>query len=395
MADAIHLLERQYQRLRERDGVEFWRELPRFYEMITTGPRPLVSALAQLRERASAQECAFRAADTALIPELVELRNEFVRLAPEADDSGTPRPGDPSMGWNYSLANFDQLASGGPDRLVENIHDDDSASATMLRILQSKLNELRYLPPPPGSQGHTGAREPRALGPELDDLSRRLRNIADRHQHEARKYQQGLKRHGGFQVELLDMGIQELNPEPREVRTDEDHHRWANDRFLRAMTGWDAVGAALAGHPFTSDISRHQVELLTEKMKAAADAVYEDLRYKLVNAPRTYVQRLAAWVVSPGYGFVAGPCAVGIVTAVAQNTSAGLGVFVALAAAFALLPPIVASLPTLTLNASLVAGAVLTATAVAVVFVTVGFAASVLAGALMGSVFLLGRRSPA
>jgi hypothetical protein len=70
-------------------------------------------------------------------------------------------------------------------------------------------------------------------------------------------------------------------------------------------------------------------------------------------------------------------------------------VFVALAAAFALLPPIAASLPTLTLNASLVAGAVLTAAAVAVVFVTVGFAASVLAGALFGAVFLLGQRSRA
>jgi hypothetical protein len=389
--DAIHLLERQYQRLHERDGVEFWRELPRFYETITTGPRPLVSALAQLRAQASAQEREFRAADSAFIPEFVELRNELVRLAPESDDSGTPRPGDPSLGWNYSLANFDQLASGGPDRLVENIRDDDSASGTMLRILQSKLNDLRYPRPLPGSQGHLGSSEPRALGPELNDLSRRLRNVADRQQHEARKYQQGLNR-GGFQIELLDMGIQELNPQPREVRTDEDHHRWANDRFLRAMTGWDAVGAALAGHAFTSDISRHQVELLTEKMKASADAVYEDLRYTLVNAPRTYVQRLAAWVVSPGYGFVASPCAVGIVTAFAKNTSAGLSVFIALAAAFALLPPIVASLPTLTLTASLVTGAVLTAAAVAVVFVTVGFAASVLAGALMGAVFLLGQR---
>jgi hypothetical protein len=191
------------------------------------------------------------------------------------------------------------------------------------------------------------------------------------------------------------MGIEELNPQPREVRTDEDHHQWANDRFLRAMTGWDAVGAALAGHPFTSDISRRQVALLTEKMKAAASAVYEDLRYKLVNAPRTYLQRLAAWVVSPGYGFVASPCAVGIVTALAKNTSAGLGVFVVLAVASALLPPSVASLPTLRLNASLVAGAVLTAAAVAVVFVTIGFAASVLAGVLMGAVFLLGQRSRA
>jgi len=393
VADAIHLLESQYQRLRERDGVEFWRELPRFYETITTGPRPLVSALAQLREQATAREREFRAADTALIPELVELRNELARLAPGADDAKAPRPGDPSMGWNYRLANFDQLASGGPDRLVENIHDDDSASGTMLRILHSKLNDLRY--PPPGSQGNSGARDPQALGPALDDISRRLRNVADRHQHEARKCQQGLKRHGGFQVELLGMGIEELNPQPREVRTDEDHHQWANDRFLRAMTGWDAVGATLAGHPFTSDTSRHQVELLTEKMKAAADAVYEDLRYKLVNAPRSYAQRVAAWVVSPSYGFVAGPCAVGGVTALARNTSAGLGVFVALAAAFALVPPIVAGLPTLTLNASLVAGTILTAAAVAVVFVTVGFVASVVAGVVMGAVFLLGQRSRA
>jgi hypothetical protein len=94
----MDLLDRQYQRLRERDGVEFWRELPRFYETITNGPRQLVSALAELREQASGQEREFRAADAALIPELVELRNELVRLAPEADAVGDPETGRPEYG---------------------------------------------------------------------------------------------------------------------------------------------------------------------------------------------------------------------------------------------------------------------------------------------------------
>jgi hypothetical protein len=268
------------------------------------------------------------------------------------------------MGWNYSLANFDQLASGGPNRLVENIDDDDSASGTMLRILQSKFNDLRYPPQTPGSQGQSVPREPKALGPELDDLSRRLRNVADRHRHEAGKYRQALKRHGGFQVQLLDIGSEQLNPKPREVHTEEDRLQRANDLFMRSVTGWAAVEAALAGRPHNSDISRRMMEVLTEQMKAAADAVYEDLRYKLSNAPRTYFQRLAAWVSSPAYGFVASPCAVGVVTALAKDKAAGVGVYVALAVALALLPPILERLPALRFNASLVAGAALTAAAV-------------------------------
>jgi hypothetical protein len=51
MADPIELLDRHHQRLHERNGTEFVRELRPFYDFITAGPAPVAEALAELRER--------------------------------------------------------------------------------------------------------------------------------------------------------------------------------------------------------------------------------------------------------------------------------------------------------------------------------------------------------
>jgi hypothetical protein len=400
MADPMELLERQYTRLRELEGAEFVRELPRFYETITAGPRPLPSLLAELRGEAREYAAAFDVANDELIPELVTLRHELVTLAPEADDSGQARPPGPSMSWTYGLSNFDQLAAGGPERLVENVDQDPSPSGTMLRILQSKLNALRYPATAPGAPvADAPAATPSStsggptVGREVDDPGRRLRNAADRHRHALNTYRQAVNRRGGFQVQLLDMAIEQMNPKPREVHTPEDRRQWVEDLLMRSMSGWTAVEAVASGHTPSTDHERHMLEIQTRKLKSAADAVYEDLRFKLANARTTYVQRFATWVGTPGYGFVAGPCGVGAVAAVIKNQFSPAAVFVALAVAWALVPPGVGSLPNIALNAASLTSALIMAAVLVVVLVTVGFAASVGACLLLGVLFVLGQRS--
>lgn len=400
MAEPMELLERQYTRLRELDGAEFVRELPRFYETLTAGPHPLPSLVAELRGEAREYAAAFDAANEELIPELVTLRDELVTLAPEADDSGQARPPGPSMSWTYGLSNFDQLAAGGPDRLVENVDQDPSPSGTMLRILQSKLNGLRYPATAPGAPvADAPAATPSStsggptVGPELDELGRRLRNAADRHRHALNTYRQAVNRRGGFQVQLLDMAIEQMNPKPREVHTPEDRRQWVEDLLMRSMSGWTAVEAVASGHTPSTDNERHMLEIQTRKLKTAADAVYEDLRFKLANARSTYVHRFATWVGTPGYGFVAGPCGVGAVAAVIKNQFSPAAVFVALAVAWALVPPGVGSLPNIALNAASLTSALIMAAVLVVVLVTVGFAASVGAGLFLGVFFVLGQRS--
>jgi hypothetical protein len=390
--EPIDLLDRQYERLRTRDGVAFMRELPRFYETITAGPTAVVAAMRTLRKEAEACEREFQDADLSLIPELVQLRSELVALAPECDDSGDLRPPNPTMSWTYGLANFDQLASHGPDRLVERGDDDPSRSGMMLRILQSKLNELRHPVPTPGILAPDGA-APQEPQTGVDDFGRRLGNAADLHRHHVRTYQQACNSRGGFQFQVLDLAIEQLNPAPRNIQTDEDRHHWIRGVFMRSMSGWAAVEAAVAGHPHDGDISRHMVESLTEKTKAASDVVYEDLRLKLISTPSTYSQRLTGWLSSPSFGIFETPCAAGAVTGITQANVTGVVVFVALAAVFAILPPALRNLPDIKLNAvSLVCTAV-AAAVIAVVFVTTGFAAALLAGLLLGGAFMLGKRS--
>jgi hypothetical protein len=397
MAEPIDLLDRQYQRLAERDGAEFIRELRPFYTFITEGPAAVVRALAQLRVEAASQEQTFQEHDQRLIPELVGLRDELVARAPEIDDSDVPRPagrGVPSMEWQFGLANFDELATGGPDRLAVHQDLDTSASGMMLRILEHNLQRLQWT-----TEASDGALQPseRNLRHDLDDLARGLRNLSDRHRHAAQQFTQAIQQQGGFQVIYLDMVVREMNPAPQEVETDEEEHAWMDEAFKRVAAGWYYVQDAVAGRPL-NERARQTLDIHVSRLKPAAERVYEDLRMKLATAPpvaarTTYGERLRRWVISPGYALLGGPCVAGAVTGIVQGQHAGLGVFIGLAALFGLVPPFVASLPEVTFSGASWLYAILTSAVVVFVFSAVGVVAAIVAFVILTTVFILGQRA--
>jgi hypothetical protein len=143
----LELLDRQYARVRDKDGAAFFVELRRFVELIESQAQ-LTQTLDELRAEAAATEQAFREHDARLVPDLVELRQELVRLAPEADDSTMTRPQQeiltPVPAWNFSLANFDQVATDGPDHVIQRTGYDDSRSGMLVAILQNKLRRLQW-----------------------------------------------------------------------------------------------------------------------------------------------------------------------------------------------------------------------------------------------------------
>ena len=186
----------------------FVQELPRFYELISSGAAG--KALAELRQDAHERVLRFKAHDRGLIPELVEVKADLVRRAPEVDDSPIRRPRGthpPPLEWQFGFANFDQIASHGPDRLVVAQGQDTSASGMLLRILDNKLRQLRWR-----RTGPSGATEisQENLRPDLDDLARRVRNLGDRHRHAEQEFSQEMSRHGGFQVAYLDGAIEQM-----------------------------------------------------------------------------------------------------------------------------------------------------------------------------------------
>jgi hypothetical protein len=397
-ADVVQLLDRQHERLHAQDGVEFVHELRRFYDFITAGPDEVTGVLTGLRAEASHIEQEFERHDAKLVPELVALKAEFVDRARDADDSGVSRPhsiGPPPMSWAFSFANFDQVATGGRERNVLRQGSDASASGMLIRILEAKLHELRWMVTSP--QGIRSVSET-DLRPELDDLGRRLRNISDRHRHAAQEYAQAVERHGGFQVQYLDVAVAEMNPAPRQVETDADEHAWMDDTFRRVAGGWHVMETAAAGRTL-DDLGRRTLEIQVERLKPAAERVYEDLRLKLATAPPppeptpAYGQRLQTWVNSPTFALIGGPCIAGVVTAIVIGKGAGLGVFLALTVALAVLPPLWGHLPRMTYTTSSLVFAGLMAAVVIVLLVTVGLVAAVGAFVLLVLAFTLGQRT--
>jgi hypothetical protein len=203
VSDVIELLDREHQHLAGAADIEFVRRLRRFYEFITDGPEPVRAALKELRGEAAERERAFQEHDRELIPALVELKQELVERATEADDSNVPRPrsggrGLPSLHWQYGFANFDQLVTGGPDRMLAHEGVDMSVSSMLLSILQGKLRDLQTVVTAP-----SGVRtiSDENLRPDLDELVKHWRNLSERHRYHVREYEQAVNDHGGFQVQ--------------------------------------------------------------------------------------------------------------------------------------------------------------------------------------------------
>jgi hypothetical protein len=393
-ADPIELLDRQHQRLQEMTGAAFVQELKRFHDFITGGPADVVAALATLRAAAAASEAAFVEHDRELVPELVELRNDLVARVPEADDSAVPRPavrGIPAMEWMFGLANFDEVAAGGPERSIQRDGYDQSASGMLARILEHKLRDLQWAETT--SDGITRPSEVN-LRPDLDDLALRLRNLNDRHRHAAQAFSQAVETTGGFQVQLLDMAVEQMNPPPREVETEADREAWFNETFMRVAAGWHVIEDASAGRAVVGEHGRLYLEVHEDKLKPAAEKVHEALRMQLATAPAptpSYGQRMQRWVGSAGYGLTGGPCIAGVLSGALTGQAAGFGGFIVLGVVFALVPPFIAQLPVLPYTRRYTVSAVLAAVLCAAVLVGFGAWVALAAFLLLAVGFVLGQ----
>lgn len=267
----------------------------------------------------------------------------------------------------------------------------------LLRILRSKLNELRWIETSP-----TGVRtrSEENLRSDLDDFPRRLRNLQDRHRYAVQEFSQAVEHLGGFQVQLLDLVVQEMNPAPRDVQTEDEEHAWLDETFRRVAAGIHVIENAAAGRPLDAR-SREVLEHYEQKLKPAAERVCADLRLRVATAPPPpaprpgYGRRLHDWVLSPGYALFGGPCLGAALVGVASGTLAGLGAFLVVAVAIALVPPFVAHAPAMTYTRASVTFGVLTAVVTAGVMVGFGYGLGLLVFLLLTVVFMLGQHVPA
>jgi hypothetical protein len=215
------------------------------------------------------------------------------------------------------------------------------------------------------------------LRPDLDDIAQRLANLASGHRHAAQEYSQAIEQTAGFQVLHLDVAVDEMNPQPREIHTDEDRMAWMGETLKRVSGGWHVIERAASGHSLDSNDKR-TLELVIERLKPAAERVYEDLRLKLATTPpppapaRVYWQRVGDWVQSSGFQLLGGACLSTALAGVLSGQGVAAAVFFVLFLAGGLLPPALASLPAITFTRASIAFTVVTTVASVVLLVAVG-----------------------
>jgi hypothetical protein len=158
MDEIADLIRRQCEFLDSQQGPDYLRYLRHTWRTLMLEPRVRPLLLDMNREGLELVD-AYRAHDNELVRRLRDLRTEFVRLFPDADDSSLAKPEgrDPLLSaWARSLAHFDEIASrpddNHDDRPITALGLDDSTRAGKLaRLLRSKLQAL------PVDAGEVGA----------------------------------------------------------------------------------------------------------------------------------------------------------------------------------------------------------------------------------------------
>jgi hypothetical protein len=199
-------------------------------------------------------------------------------------------------------------------------------------------------------------------------------------------------------VQYLDMAVAEMNPPPRQVDSDADEHDWMNETFTRVAGGWHAWEDAAAGRQLDAR-GRETLDIHIDKLKPAAERVYEDLRLRLATAPPPppteldYAGRLKRWLATPYYGVVGGASLGGVLGGLFGEDHSGIAWFLALLLAVTFLPPIHARVPKLTYTRASGAFVVIATVTVVVSMLVGGLGIALVLFALLTLAFLLGQRT--
>jgi len=340
-------LERLHARVQERDGADFIGELVRLRRFMEDDPR-LEQILDELRTNAEQIEADFQAADVELAPQLIELRRELVQFAPDAaDPEPRPRPEWPQQDhrWIYSMTNFDLVATDDPAGVKERRELDNSKSGFFVRILDSRLRDLRFLIGDPPAQGISDTDQ----RPELEPISVRLAQLGHKHQQALHTFEQAVSAHGGFALQELNMFFDQAKPPAPSDGTPEDDHRYVNDVFGHSYFYSIQEAQRPASQRNFSAEQIKQLQSIVERLRPAEDRLFEAVRERLIRMPeprpriRDYFRD---WLSSP-YGAIlvlapAGQAVIQLVSHDGKNS----GWLIAFAMVAAFLPPLARGLLT-------------------------------------------------
>lgn len=287
--DVTDLLDRQTEfLLRRPTDAEFLIQVPTYLRALRDEPRLAIHMEDLLRE-ATALLSRHEAHDARAVPELVTLRDELVALAPKIDDAAASPPTDGAptalLAWRLTLAAFDRLVAGDLAPYVSDGRPAHGKTRALIAILNPKLALLQH----PVTRSAQGERHPIEDNqrPDLDEIGRRLGNVARRDEHFTSEVQLEARTSAGFSLGRLDLVLSALNPPPAVIESPDDIPMFLNDVFGYITTGSYSLFRAVHGGRLSVEEGRLVAERVTE-LRQDVDRLREELRRRVgATATRT------------------------------------------------------------------------------------------------------------
>lgn len=293
----VEFTEAEYEYLVARSGADFFLALGPYSEALRSRSR-LREAVEALEVETRERLDAFVSEQNAAVDEATAIRRELAERAPEIDNSDMEEPdlGSPErMRYDLdSFAGFDRLAAsdhaiGYP--LLPGRNDDPGPLPRLLGILRGRLRAAEY-----GEDAEANA-EP--IRRDLDDLGRRIRNLAETHRASVQRYQQEARTLAGVAFGRLAFFGTDLVAEPAVVQSDDDFAR-VLDRSLAEWGHPKTIARKLVNGEGLADWEQNSVRSTEATLKAEAERLNRELRRRVEREPRalsraaTYVGRHAA-----------------------------------------------------------------------------------------------------
>lgn len=257
------------------EGQAFFRRLGEYLGLLHQNRRigrvvKALSAEVQEAERKYAE------GDEELARELVALRDDLVELAPEAGEDadaeypGRREPFDPAEAerwreWSFTLANFDAIATGQENQMLEEREGDRSRSRALGEILNAKVYNLQY-PDDPN----------RKVRADLDSLRTRLNHLRDR-QTAAQLRVEAVAESTGH-IALLNLEHVTSHTAPREPRPEaprgsDEHTIWINEVFAESISGFAHLRELMRPSELRGSLGQNALEAIGRIEGTCRDAL--------------------------------------------------------------------------------------------------------------------------
>lgn len=286
MAIPLEQLNGAYEAAMNAEGQAFFRRLDEYLGLLHENRRieRVVKALSsevQDAERKYAEE------DEALVREFVALRDDLVGLAPEAgrdadaEYPGRREPFDPAeaqrwRAWSFTLANFDAIATGREEQMIEEREGDRSRSRALGEILNAKVYELQH-PDDPN----------RKVRADLDDLRTRLNHLRDRQNAAQLRVEAVFESTGRIALLSLEHVMSHAaprEPRPEAPRGSDEYTVWINEVFAESISGFAHLRELMRPSELRCSLEPNAMEAIGRiegKCRDALERLHPPLRRRL------------------------------------------------------------------------------------------------------------------